>query len=124
MMEIVLTTNDNRTVKKNLADYKHCFVIDSRELMSELGYKSGDKIVSPHDFIINTEIERKFLQAIASKKYNKVIYLLYDVNAHVVKNVRDFMNDNYQNKIYLTLFDAFSEHAELHKEFNMVFASK
>jgi hypothetical protein len=120
MMEIIFTTNDNKTIKKNLVDYKNCYVIDARELLSELGYKNGDKINSPHDFIINAELERKFMMAISSKKYSRVLYYLYEVNDIQIKNVRDFMDINYINKTYLTLFDAYNDHNNVHSSFNMV----
>lgn len=112
-MEIIITTEDVKTIRKNYVNFKQCLTIDVREVLTELGYHEGEVVVSPHDFIINCEIEKKLQQAINSKKCQTAIYFVYTINKKLIDNVREILSDKSKDsKNYVSIFDIKSDYKD------------
>ena len=105
-MNLILTTDEVKFVRRKVDDYKKSAIINTREIMEELGYEGTiSDIPVTHHFLINDEIQKKLTDAINSKRINQVIYFHYDINENLIENMKDFFIDEEINDLKLILFD-------------------
>ena len=120
-MKIVLSTDEVKFVRRKLPEYKKSCIIDSREIIENLGYKDGDIITNiTHNFIINQEIEKKLLQAINSKRVNQIVYFNYKIDVDLIESLTSFLNKKGIEEIKLILFDRDESNVPLWTHFDEI----
>jgi hypothetical protein len=123
VLRIIFTQEEKKIVRKNISNFRQSYVIDTRELILEYDYQPGIKISTPMDFIIQQEIEKKLKQAITNKKAKQVIYFHYNINAFLIKNIRDFFR-LHKAEFEFVLFDSNKSLFELHDLFDEIITIK
>ena len=120
-MKIVLSTDEIKFVRRKLPEYKKSCIIDSREIIENLGYDGGDVITNiTHNFIINQEIEKKLLQAINSKRINQIVYFNFSINLDLIDSLVAFLNRNGIEETKLILFDRDESNVPLWTRFDEI----
>jgi hypothetical protein len=120
-VKIVLSTDEVKFVRRKLPEYKKSCVIDSREIIGNLGYGDGDIITNiTHNFIINQEIEKKLLQAINSKRINQIVYFNFKIDVDLIESLTSFLERKGIEEIKLILFDKDESNVPLWTSFDEI----
>lgn len=120
-MKIVLSTDEVKFVRRRLPEYKKSCVIDSREIIENLGYTNSDIITNiTHNFIINQEIEKKLLQAINSKRINQIVYFNYKIDTDLIESLTAFLSKEGIKEVKLILFDKDESNVALWTRFDEI----
>lgn len=118
-MKIIFTTEDKKTARKSIAFFRQSYVIDAREIILEFDYSEGQIITSPHDFIINKELEKRLYQAIMNKKSQQVVYFHHGLSSVFIKNIKTFFKEHETRPIY-SIFDPDKKHKTIWRNFDEV----
>jgi hypothetical protein len=120
-VKIVLSTDEVKFVRRKLPEYKKSCIIDSREIIENLGYGNGDVITNiTHNFIINQEIEKKLLQAINSKRINQIVYFNFKIDVDLIESLTAFLNREGIEEVRLILFDKDESNVPLWTRFDEI----
>ena len=105
-MNLILTTDEVKFVRRGVADYKKSVIIDTREILSELGYEGPvDEVPVTHHFIINDEIRKKLESAINSKRIDQVVYFHHSIDRDLIDNIKCYLEGSGVDDLNLILFD-------------------
>lgn len=118
-MKIIFTTEDKKTARKSIDSFRQSYLIDAREIILEFDYSEGQVITSPHDFIINKELEKRLYQAIINKKSQQVVYFHYGLSAIFIKNIKAFFKAHDVKPVY-SIFDPEMKYKSIWKNFDEV----
>ena len=118
-LRIIFTEEEKKVARRAIDDFRRSYVIDTKEMILEHDYVPGMKITTAQNYIIQQNIEKKLRQAINNKKSKQVIYFHHRLNPYVIRNIRDFFDENDATFEFL-LFDPDHRLVELHEAFDGV----
>jgi hypothetical protein len=116
-LKLIFTKEDKKTARKKIGGFRQSYIIDARELVLEFDYEPGQEVSSPHEFIINKELEKKMAQALVNKKSQQIVYFHYEITPDLVKNVKSFFRANKAN-IEFFLYDPVGEFKKIKRLFH------
>jgi len=119
ILRIVFTQEEKKIARRNIENFRQSYVIDTKEMILEYDYQAESKISTPQDFIIQQEIEKKLKQAMNNKKSKQVVYFHYQLNAYLIKNIRNFFTEH-GAYFEFVLFDPDGQLNKIHKYFDEV----
>lgn len=123
-MNVVLSTNEIKWVRKKLNNYKKSCIINFPEIKKSLGYNEYEKIEDlTHNYIINSEIEKLLKKAINSKRINQIVYFHSDLNNEFIENIKNFFYSYGIENINLILLDKNESNVSVWSKFDRILSS-
>lgn len=89
-MEIWIAEGTKKELKKAHPFLRDFGVIDVKEIVTLLGYKSSLDLDDYSSFILNNEIKKKLEAFNNSKRFYRILFLVENANEELAHNLLDF----------------------------------
>ncbi len=117
-MELIISKNDRKTLRKYFGELKDYIIIDKVQIISKLGYKSYLIELNKYSqYVINEEIKSGLKKAINNKKNKNVIYIVDSLDRSFFMNILGYIgetDETLQKINKLSLFDVRDELTHLY----------
>ncbi len=94
-MKIFISSDGKKNIKKNYKQYleKKLAIIDVPLMAKLIRYNEYNGDICA-DYVLSMEIENKIRNIYESKRFDKLLYIIEDINAGFVSNFKKYLENN------------------------------